>query len=322
MYEHLTLLQLKALLVAHPHRYLARLVTDELEAALAARQTAEGRAGDLEEQIQRRVRQVEELAADQERLRDEWAADRAAMTAERDRLEQEIAELTRDLQRARRTRDEAEERCRQLEVFLDHLEGVQLSDLNGLFGNVDFTDPMSVVSLLDDLRSLGASGHAMVIAERVATETSLDRPHVIGLLLDRLQSVRASAQARVLAVRAAVSMPLDNLYAAIDLMVRLTRMDASTQVGVLADRIVDAVPVTDARTVTMTLDSLRELNADAQANALAERAAAGLPVSDPLAVALFLGRLRDMGADAQAGVFMARAVAATPLDPRTWSSTC
>lgn len=120
--EHLTRLQLAALETAHPHEYRVRVVTDELELAVTGLQEAEAYARSLEEQLAERNRRIHELIDDKGRLRAAWDADRMAMQAEKDRLEQEVADLDRHLIQARRRSAEAEERCRRLEEELNHLE--------------------------------------------------------------------------------------------------------------------------------------------------------------------------------------------------------
>ena len=120
--EYLAELQLSALETAHPHEYRVRRVSDELKSAVEALREAEHRSQSIEEQLDERIRRVQELTVDKQRLRDAWARDRAHMWAERRRLTKEIADLTEKLRQAREQGVQAEQRCRRLEEFLDHLK--------------------------------------------------------------------------------------------------------------------------------------------------------------------------------------------------------
>jgi hypothetical protein len=96
--EHLTRLQLEALEVAHPAEHRVRMVTDDLRLAITGQHEAERYARALEGKLAAHIRQIEDLADQQSRIRDVWNADRAALQAERDRLAQEIFALTSQLQ--------------------------------------------------------------------------------------------------------------------------------------------------------------------------------------------------------------------------------
>lgn len=108
--EHLTQLQKDALATAHPHEYKVRKVTDELELAVTDLQEAQSYARSLEKRLVEKNRQIHELTDARGRLR-----------AERDRLEQQAADLSQDLVQARRDSAQAGERRRQLEKELNHL---------------------------------------------------------------------------------------------------------------------------------------------------------------------------------------------------------
>ncbi|MFB9834057.1 hypothetical protein [Actinoallomurus acaciae] len=120
--EHLNDLQLRALEVAHPHEYKVRLVKDELEIALTSLREAQRFARAIEEQLAERRRQVEELQSEKQRLRSAWDDERASREAERDRLMEEIADLSRQLRQAEQRTLDAEQRCRRLESLLDQLD--------------------------------------------------------------------------------------------------------------------------------------------------------------------------------------------------------
>jgi uncharacterized protein DUF1905 len=120
--QHLTELQLRALATAHPHEYKVRQVSDELEIAVTSWQEAERYARNLEKQLAERIRQIHELTADKERLRTAWHAERTALQAEHARLAEEIAALAQQLDLARERGIQAEQRCQQLEGFLEHLD--------------------------------------------------------------------------------------------------------------------------------------------------------------------------------------------------------
>lgn len=119
--DHLIGLQLQALQAKHPHEFKVRRVRDELEIAVTAWKEAERYARDLEEQLRDRNRQVEELTEARQRLRDSLNADHAQMQAQQDRLNQEIADLTEQLQLAQQRRTAAEHRAEELVKMLEVL---------------------------------------------------------------------------------------------------------------------------------------------------------------------------------------------------------
>jgi len=120
--EHLTMLHLRALQVAHPHEYRVRLVNDELEIALTGKLEAERYARVLEEQLAERNRQIQELTDDKGRLRVAWDADREAMQADFERLTRDIDDITGQLRWARERTAEAEQSCQHLEYLLEQLD--------------------------------------------------------------------------------------------------------------------------------------------------------------------------------------------------------
>ena len=121
--DHLMNLQLQALRVKHPHEFRVRMVRDELEIAVTAWKEAERYARDLEEQLKDRNRQIEELAAAKQRLRDSWDADHEQMQAKHDRLNREIDDLTEQLHLAQQRTARAEHRSEELVKLLEILDG-------------------------------------------------------------------------------------------------------------------------------------------------------------------------------------------------------
>jgi hypothetical protein len=141
--EHLTRLQLEALEVAHPHEYRVRLVSDELEIAVIGQREAERYAHSLEQQLADRIRQIEELTYHHDKLRAAWDTDHAEIT----RLQDEIADLTRQLRHAHQRTADAEEHCQLLEELLNELEPGALNDSDEILQKIMLTDPNVVGAL-------------------------------------------------------------------------------------------------------------------------------------------------------------------------------
>jgi hypothetical protein len=120
--EHLTMMHLRALEAAHPHEYKIRIISDELESAVAILREAKRYGRELELQLAQRMRQIRSLRAAQRRLRAAWDEGRSAMRAEHQRLREEIDDLSEQFHGARRRAAAAELRCQQLEGLLDRLE--------------------------------------------------------------------------------------------------------------------------------------------------------------------------------------------------------
>jgi hypothetical protein len=115
VHDHLTMLQLRALEVRHPHEYRVRLVQDKLRIAVTDKREADCRARALEEQLAERHREIQRLTEDKNVLR-------AAKDAEHRRLTREIGEITRRLRMAEERAVQAECRCAVLEDLLELLD--------------------------------------------------------------------------------------------------------------------------------------------------------------------------------------------------------
>lgn len=113
--DRLARLHLAALETAHPREYRVLQARDELKVAVDAKQAAEQRVHDLEEQLADRARELLELATDAERQRSAWQT-------QLDQLTRQIEEITGQLGSARHQLSEAERRCRELEDLLRRLE--------------------------------------------------------------------------------------------------------------------------------------------------------------------------------------------------------
>ncbi|WP_407921465.1 DivIVA domain-containing protein [Actinomadura soli] len=141
--EHLADLQVRALEMAHPHEYKIRKVTDELQLAVASQREAERHARDLEQRLAERIRQVDELTAEQGRLRNAWASERTYLHAVLQRLDREITELTAQLKLARDRGLQAEYRCQRLEEVLDLLDPPDQPDEHIHHAVVKADDPVT-----------------------------------------------------------------------------------------------------------------------------------------------------------------------------------
>lgn len=119
--EHLTELQLQALQAAHPHEYRVRRVSDELELTEVAQHEADRHARTLEAQLTDLIHRNNELNEQLRPLRSAWNAERAALQAEKNHLEQEIADLTRHLEHARQRIAAADQHRQDLENLLNRL---------------------------------------------------------------------------------------------------------------------------------------------------------------------------------------------------------
>jgi transcriptional regulator with XRE-family HTH domain len=182
--EYLTGLQMSALEAAHPHEYRVRLVKDELEIALTGKQEAERYARALEKQLADRSREMQEMTEDRNRLR-------AALDAEYARLIQEVDELTVDLDLARTRSVRAEQRCVELEAYLDLMDQAFSDEGDDIkvpaavsyqdWGRIALRvlppeDPYAVADFLSLLHRLGLRDQAGELADRVIAHIS-DKRH-------------------------------------------------------------------------------------------------------------------------------------------------
>ncbi|TDD98176.1 hypothetical protein [Actinomadura rubrisoli] len=344
--EHLTRLQLEALQVAHPQEYRVRLVSDELELAVVGQREAERYARSLEEQLADRNHRLEELTDQHGRLRAAWDADRAATQAHKNRLDTEIADLTRHLDQARQRSTHAEQRCRNLEDLLDRLDtppasapdfiqGIPLTGPDVVAQALEFlwnigagtqvaalaeraaaefplTDPVAVARVLDSLIGVGAGAQVVVLAERTA-EVPLTDPAAVLQLLPSLRDAGACTEAAALAERTAAEVPLTDPAALVRLLKFLLGFGTGVHGRVLAERVETSFPLADPADVAGLLVSLQDTGADANVVALAERAATDAPLTDPYNVAKLLKSLRAIGAGAQAAVLAERVATDAPL---------
>ena len=173
--DELARLHISALQAAHPHEYRVLRARDELRAALDAKQEAEQRLRDLEEQLAGRTRELRELAADRERLRTAWGI-------QLDWLTRQIEEITGQLGAARQEAFEAGRRCRDLEDSLRRLESpVPAPPVPAQLPRdiVDFTGRRGQVEQLSGLlgspagRDPGATPVALVTGPSGSGKTSL-----------------------------------------------------------------------------------------------------------------------------------------------------
>ena len=122
--ENLTNLHLRALEKTHPHAYKVRQVSDQLQMAELEQHNAEQYADKLAEQLDDLTRQYNELTDQVSRLQLDWNAERAALQAEKNRLEQEISDLQDRLERTHQYISTAKQRRHQLAQTLDTLDRV------------------------------------------------------------------------------------------------------------------------------------------------------------------------------------------------------
>ncbi|TMR07373.1 hypothetical protein ETD83_01100 [Actinomadura soli] len=307
--DHLTELHLEALKVAHPHEYRVRVVSEELELALVGQHEAERYARALEEQLAERIRQVEELTDQHGRLRAAWDVDRAAMEAEKDRLEQEIAALEHRLRQAQERIAQTEHRCRQLEDILSHLQDGQSGDTadsthsdtsaGGAAGSVSdlpLTTPEIAAEMLAAFRKAGARPQALALAVRAVTEVSVTTdPGDVARLLEELRELKADDAARTWAERAVPVVRVTAPSEAARLLAELRQARAQDLALEWAPRIVAEVSLTsDTGDVATLLEELRRLGVQKPAWALAEWAAREVEVSNSWSVVRILVELRKL----------------------------
>ena len=130
--DHLIGLHLRALETAHPHEYRIRLVTDQLEIAVASRSESERYARCLEQLLAERSGQVQELADDEGCLRSTLDTDLMAIRVKYECLAAEVVKITRELEAAREREAEADSRCQYFEAILDQLDSLPQGDGNGI----------------------------------------------------------------------------------------------------------------------------------------------------------------------------------------------
>jgi len=182
--DHLTSLQMSALQAAHPHEYRVRLVKDELEIALTSKLEAERYARALEEQLAERNREIQELAADRDRLRVAWDTEYARLTGE-------LEILAKDLDLARTRSVRSDRRCMELESVLDFMgqtypDQHQEDDVSQEVTYPDWCrivmhllppdDHYAVADFLSMLYRLGLHDQAGELADKVVAHVS-DRIH-------------------------------------------------------------------------------------------------------------------------------------------------
>ncbi|MFI0405809.1 hypothetical protein [Actinomadura sp. 3N508] len=307
--DHLTGLHLEALKVAHPHQYQVRVVSDELELALVGQHEAERYVRALQEQLADRIRQIEELTDQHGRLRASWDDDRAAMAAEKERLEREIAELEHRLQTAQERIAQTEHRCRRLEDVLNRLQDGASGERSdsahddtgsgtpaASVGDLPLTKPEIAAEVLGAFRKADARPQALALAARAADEVSVTSdPGDVTRLLEEMRELEAHDAARTWAER---SVPVVRVTAPGDaarLLAGLRQTGAQDLATELAGRVVGEVSLTtDTDDVAELLEELRRLSVRKPAWALAKWAARSVDVSDSWSVVRMLVELRRL----------------------------
>ncbi|TDB91622.1 hypothetical protein E1264_01335 [Actinomadura sp. KC216] len=307
--DHLTGLHLEALKVAHPQQYQVRMVSDELELALVGQHEAERYVRALQEQLADRIRQIEELTDQHGRLRAAWDDDRAAMAAEKERLEREIAELEHRLQMAQERIAQTEHRCRHLEDILNRLQdGASDERFDSArnntgsgspaasVGDLPLTKPDIAAEVLGAFRKADARPQALALAARAADEVSVTSdPGDVTRLLEELRELEAHDAAKTWAER---SVPVVRVTApgeAARLLAELRQAGAQDLALELAVRVVTEISLTsDTGDVAQLLGELRRLNVREPAWTLAKWAARRVDVSDSWSVVRLLAELRRL----------------------------
>ncbi|MEU5884998.1 hypothetical protein [Spirillospora sp. NPDC047279] len=180
--EHLVRLQLDALEAAHPQEYRLRVVNDELALTEARLREATRYANDLEQQVVKRTRQVEQLESERERLRAAWDEDRTRMQREylwlgdeTAYLREEIADFRDQLDLAREREAHAVVRCQELEEQLDDLEAGDLDGTNVPAG----TEEMDILPRLNSNGDIAARGGASAASGGDARTSALEIMHLL-----------------------------------------------------------------------------------------------------------------------------------------------
>ena len=175
--------------------------------------------------------------------------------------------------------------------------------------------PWVIEELLGELCEAGAGDAVAALADRAATQVSLDSLRNVAVMVWALRTAGADAAAHALAGRAASQASLDDPRGVASLLdVLCEARDGDAVTALLARDPVAHASLDDIFAVSMLLEALRQAGADDAVAALASRAAARGGLNDPQDIARLLNGLRKVGARDAVAALASRAVGQVSLD--------